>query len=412
MKKGLILTSSFPVNGTASNFLSQLFSNKLIQEKVELFVLAPHKDKSLFNEDFSGLHVCRFPYFYPLRFQRLAYGGGVPYNLKNSLFAKLQAPIFPLCEFIYTVLIIKNENINFINSHWLIPQGLVGAICNKFLGIPHIACMHSSEVTLLGKLPLKNKIIKFILANSNYVVSVSSHRASELLSHMPNELAKKTEDKIHIVPMGVDINRFNDTQDKESLKTQYGLRSKYIVLFVGRLVEVKGCEYLIRGFKKVVDEFKDVQLVVVGRGPLEKSLKKQVKDLKLEEYVKFKGFVENNYIHEYYLMADIVVIPSIIDSFGFQEGLPVVLLESLASGKAIISTKTKGVMEAIQDKYNGILVDQKDSEKISDALLELLIDESLRKKISANALESGKKYDWDNIAGAYMQLIDDVVPNI
>lgn len=412
MKKGLILTSTFSINCAVNcavpDFISRLFTNKLIQEKVELFVLAPHRYKSLFKEEFSGIHVCRFPYFYPFRFQKLAYGSGVPYNLKNSFFAKLQAPIFPLCEFIYAMVIIKKENISFINSHWLFPQGLIGALCSKILGIPHIASVHSSEVTLLSKLPMKNEIIKFIFANSNYVISASSHRAIELLSHTSSEFAENARKKIHVIPIGVDISRFSCVEDKESMKTKCGIKSRFVVLFAGRLVEVKGCEYLIQGFRKVIDSFKDVQLVIVGYGPLEESLKKKVRDLGLEEYVVFKGFVENSYIHEYYAMADIVVIPSIVDSFGFQEGFPVVLIESLAAGKAIISTKTKGIMEAIQDRYNGILVDQKDADKIADALLELLRNEFLRDKISTNALESGKKYDWDIVANEYLELMEAV----
>ncbi|WP_440945532.1 glycosyltransferase [Methanosarcina sp. T3] len=408
MKKGLIITSNFPINNTTSDFLTQLFSNKIIQDKVKLFVLAPHIDKSLFEEDFNGIHVYRFPYFYPWKLQKFAYGGGIPYNLKNSFLAKLQAPLFSLCELICAISIIKKENISFINSHWLVPQGFVGAICSKMLGIPHIASMHSSEVTLLGKLPMKDRITEFILANSNYVVSASSHRAGELLSHASSGFAEKAKSKIHVIPLGVDISRFTYIENKESIRARYGLKSKFIVLFAGRLVEVKGCEYLIQGFRTVVDSFKDVQLVIIGDGPLEESLKKKVRDLGLEEYVVFKGFVENSYVHEYYLMADIVVIPSIVDSFGFQEGFPVVLIESLAAGKAIVSTKTKGIMEAIKDRYNGILVDQKNADQISDALLELLKDSYLREKISANALETGKKYDWGIIANEYLRLFEEV----
>ena len=135
-------------------------------------------------------------------------------------------------------------------------------------------------------------------------------------------------------------------------------------------------------------------------------MKRKVKDLGLEEYIFFKGFIENSQVHKYYMMSDIVVIPSIVDSFGFQEGLPVVLIESLAAGKAVISTKTKGVMEVIQDGYNGILVNQKNAEEISDALLELLRNKSLREEISTNALETGKKYDWSIIASEYLKLIE------
>ncbi|KKG18692.1 hypothetical protein EO98_06540 [Methanosarcina sp. 2.H.T.1A.6] len=406
MKKGLIITSNFPENRTISSFLSRLLSNKIIQKNVELFVLAPHAHRSLFTEELYGTHVFRFPYFYPFKFQKLAYGGGMPYNFKNSIVAKVQTPIFFICELISAILLAKKEKVSFINSHWLFPQGLVGAICSKILGIPHIASIHSSEITFLGKLPLKNTIIPFVFANSVYVLSASSHRASELLSYTSSEFAEKAKDKIHVVPMGVDISRFSCIKDKDFLKSKYGLKPKFIVLFVGRLVEVKGCEYLIQGFRTVIDSFKDIQLVIVGEGPLENTLKEKVRVLGLEEYVVFEGLVENSYIIDYYIMADIVVIPSIVDSFGFQEGFPVVVMESLVVGKAIISTKTKGIMEAIQDRYNGILVDQKDAEQISSALMELLTDDSLREKISTNALESRKKYDWDIIANEYLRVME------
>jgi glycosyltransferase involved in cell wall biosynthesis len=408
MKKGLILSSNFSVDNTDTGFLSKLFCNKIIQEKMELFALAPHTEKSLFKEDMDGVHVQRFPYFYPFRFQKLAYGSGIPYNLKNSFFAKLQVPIFLLSEFLYTMQLAKKEKVDFINSHWLIPQGLIGALCSKILGIPHIASMHSSEITLLSKLPMRSKISEFILSNSHFVISASSHRASELLSHTSNDFAEKVKDKIHIIPMGVDVSKMNNPSNKEILKEKYGFKSKYIVLFVGRLVEVKGCEYLIQGFKTLVNSFKNVQLLIVGNGPLEESLEKKVKALGLEEYVVFNGAVEYNSIQDFYIMADFVVIPSIVDSSGFQEGLPVVLIESLAAGKAIISTKTKGIMEVIQDGYNGILVNQKDANEISTALLNLLNDNVLMKEISTNALKSGKKYDWNIITNEYLKLMEAV----
>lgn len=408
MRKGLIITSNFPEDRTITSFLARLLSNKIIQDNVELFVLAPHIHKSLFTEELYGTHVFRFPYFYPFRFQKLAYGGGIPYNFKNSIVAKVQTPTFFICELISAILLAKKEKVSFINSHWLFPQGLVGAICSKTLGIPHIASVHSSEITFLGKLPLKNKIVQFVFANSVAILSASSHRANELLSYTSSEFAEKAKDKIHIIPMGVDVSRFSCTKDKESLKAKYGLRSKFIVLFIGRLVEVKGCEYLIQGFRTVIDSFKDIQLIIVGDGPLEDTLKEKVRVLGLEEYVVFEGLVQNYYILDYYIMADIVVIPSIVDSSGFQEGFPVVVVESLVAGKAVISTKTKGIMEAIQDRHNGILVNQKNTKDISDALLELLRDEDLRKKISVNALESRKKYDWTIIASKYLRLMEEV----
>ncbi|GAF98534.1 unnamed protein product, partial [marine sediment metagenome] len=143
------------------------------------------------------------------------------------------------------------------------------------------------------------KIAEFVLKNSNMIISVSFHRIDELFGFIDPEISESVKNRIHIIPMGVDFSSFRSQIDKNKLREKYGVSQKFIILFVGRLVEGKGCEFLIRGFKSVLDKFREVQLLILGRGPLGSDLKKIVQDLKIGGYVRFEGRVEHCMVSEY-----------------------------------------------------------------------------------------------------------------
>jgi glycosyltransferase involved in cell wall biosynthesis len=312
--KLLFISSSFP---RSSNKLSSSFSyefcKSLYEKGIEVIVLAPHDHDSKFKEIINGIKVYRFPYFYPFSAEKLAYDAGIAYNFKNSILAKIQLPFFLISEFIYIIKIIKTKNVDVIVSFWLIPQGFVAAICNKILSVNHIAVIHSSEVTILKKLKYGPALTKFIFNNSTRIVSVSSHRAKELLSMLSSKSSRYAQAKMHIIPMGIDSSKIKNSENADELNKTYSLDGKFVVLFVGRLVEVKGCMYLIQAFRKVVDEVPEAKLIIVGSGYLEKELKELVKINLLEEYIHFVGFVSSDKISIYYSRADIVVVPSIVD---------------------------------------------------------------------------------------------------
>lgn len=407
-KKIIVITSSFPKNeGDFSGWFVYEACRRLAEKGHKIIVLAPHCCHAELKEDMCRIEVHRFPYFYPYSLQKLAYGNGITYNLKMGLLPKIQVPLFLLSQMIYSIRLASNKNIGIVQSQWLMPQGLVGAGLRRFFRIPHIATIHSSEVTLMKRLPLGRRISKFIIDNTDIMVSVSSHRIDELLSFTYGENGNTPAKRIEIIPMGVNLSEFARKEPSYADTLKKG----FCILFVGRFVEVKGCEYLIEAFKAVAGKTDDASLVMVGSGSLETKLRAMVKDLGIGERVRFEGYVEHSRIAGYYYSCDVVVFPSIVDSSGFEEGLPVVLLEALAAGKPIIATRTKGVMEAIQEGYNGLLVDPKSSKQIEGAISTLLNDESLRKSLSKNAAESAKKYDWNRIADRYHELIDEASQN-
>lgn len=408
--KIVLITTTFPrwKDDIVPLFVYDL-SKRLREEGFEIIVLAPHHNGAKKIEIMDGLKVYRFPYFYPYSFQKLAYGGGILYNLKRCYLAKIEAPLFFLSELFSTIKIIRKEKIDVIHSHWLVPQGFVGAIIKKINKIPHIATVHAADVFGLERLPFKQKIANFIVKNSDKIIVVSSYIGEKLLGLISPELKIDIEKKMLILPMGVDIQSFQNTNDKTKLLSEYNIKSKFNLLFLGRLAEKKGISYSIKAMPKIVSKAKDVNYLICGDGHLREELEQLVKKMNLEDYIRFTGFVSNKEKIDYLTLADILIVPSIVVQSGETEGLPVVILEGLAAGKPIIASNVSGVKDVIRDGWNGFLVEQKNPEQIAEKVLELLGNGVLKAEFSKNALTSGKNYDWELISRKYFEMMQNLV---
>jgi glycosyltransferase involved in cell wall biosynthesis len=275
-------------------------------------------------------------------------------------------------------------------------MGLPAFVTKKVINKPYLIWAQGSDI-YFPRL-FKGPISKLVLRNANALIA--------LTRDMKREMQKVCNRDIFVIGNGIDPKKFGSHAKKEARYQLHIGEDERVIIFVGTLVPGKGVRYLIEGFKYVVDKFNDVQLIIVGTGPLETKLKKMTGELNMKECVRFEGFVEHRRVGDYYTLSDILVFPSIVDSSGFEEGLPVVLLEALTVGKPVVAIRTRGVMEVIKDGWSGFLVEQKNPEKIAEKVLELLNDEELRMKISKNALETGKKYDWEILGGKYEEIIN------
>ena len=142
---------------------------------------------------------------------------------------------------------------------------------------------------------------------------------------------------------------------------------------IRRLSSIKGQKYLIMAFREVMAERGDTQCVIVGSGPEESALKDLAGSMGVYDSVKFIESCDDT--HRYLSMMDVFVFPSI------KEGLGIALLEALASGRACVASRIGGIEDIITDGRNGILIDVENSHGIADAILRLLDDDVLRKKI-------------------------------
>jgi colanic acid/amylovoran biosynthesis glycosyltransferase len=147
------------------------------------------------------------------------------------------------------------------------------------------------------------------------------------------------------------------------------------VLFIGRLVEMKGGEYLIRAMQVVQASRPASELTIIGDGPLRSGLERLAAELNVR--CRFLGLQSSATIRQTLRRSRLLCLPSVTTSDGQVEGLPTVLLEAQAMGLPVVSTFHSGIPEAVVDGVTGILVPQRDSEKLAAAILRLLEDQNL-----------------------------------
>lgn len=165
----------------------------------------------------------------------------------------------------------------------------------------------------------------------------------------------------------------------------YPIKGSKIIVFVGRLVAKKGIYFLIKACLTLRKKGVFFQCLIVGDGPLKKTLKKQVADCDLGEFVTLTGPKTQVDVKRLMQSACVFVAPCVVANDGNRDGLPTVLLEAMALGTPCISTDVTGISEVIQNNNTGILIDEKSSLQLAMALEKLLNDDGLRVKLSKNA---------------------------
>ena len=345
--------------------------NKSLMEKgIDVSVVAPNSDDYKKFEVLHNVKVHRFSYFFPRRLQKLAYGSGIPVNLRNSFLAKIQVPFFALSFLLKALQVSRKCDI--IHAQW-IESGAIGVIASFLARKPLVVTVR--RVSNNGFMDFFNR---FVLRNADYVTFNSNFTLRKCL-----ELA--TPKRYSVIHNILDANKFRPF--KTDLRKRLGIKkSAKVVLFLGLLVEKKGIPYLIRAFGDIANRHKGAILVIAGHGEEEANLKSLAAELNISERVKFIGKQEEDETPALFNIADIFVLPSIIDSKGETETLGVVLLEAMACKVPAIGSRVGGIPDII-DKNVGFLVEPKDSKGIAERLSQLLKDKKLREKMG----EAGRK---------------------
>jgi len=407
--KVLVLATTFPRwrDDTTPPFVYEL-CKEYVKNGIEIITLAPHHKGAACLEVMDGIKIYRFPYFYPRRFQKLFYDGGVLPNLKHSFLAWLQVPSAILSELRFALWIVKKEKIDVIHSHWIIPSGLVGAICSKYRRTGHLLTVHAADVLTLEKLPFKTRMAAYILNHSDSITAVSSYIGERLLKLVPDNVLPDMRGKTSIVPMGVHTQPFQRNFAAQELKAKYVVDAKFVLLSMGRLVEKKGFKYLIEALPAILAENKDIKLLICGKGPLQGGLENLAKKLNVQDHIIFVGYVGGEKKLDYFAMSDIVIVPSIVASSGDTEGMPVVVLEALAAGKPCIVTDVGGIPDVIKNNENGFVIRQKNPNDIAATVLRLMNNADLRTQVSKNALAISRNYDWMIIGRRYSDTLKEI----
>ena len=237
-----------------------------------------------------------------------------------------------------------------------------------------VVMYHSDIVRQKMLLPLYRPVLFALLRRAEVIIATSRNYIES------SYILKKFRDKCVVVPLGIDLERFELTESiKEEVKSIRERFGNNILLFVGRLVYYKGLEYFIEAMEDIPGH-----LVIIGTGPLEKKLKAMSKRLGLQDKITFLYNISDAELPAYYHASEVFILPSIERS----EAFGIVQLEAMACGKPVISTRLdSGVPFVNLDGETGILVEPRSSKEISRAAKLLLADKELRQRLGKKGRE-------------------------
>lgn len=402
----LILATTFPrwQDDTVPRFVQDL-SRELAQRNIDVTVLAPHHPGAKRHEILDGVEIRRVPYFYPKRYQCLCYDGGILETIKRRRLALLQVPLLILSMFVYATWLTVQRDFDVINSHWLVPNAVIGAVMNLIFDVPHIVTLHAGGVLGLKRLPGSRFLARFVYRRSSATLPVSSAIRNEYVELVGDRFID--EDHFQIQPMGVDTQDYSQF-DKSEAKSAIGYNGTVLGLFVGRLAEKKGLGSLVDAVESLEELSVDLKIVVVGTGPLEDQLRQRVRMSDTSDRIRLTGWISERELIEYYCAADFVVVPSIEATSGDTEGMPTVIAEAFAAGNPVIASDVGGIADVVGDQ-NGILVKQKRSDELANALRRLAHSEQMRDELEEGARETAERLNWQRCGQTYIDVFSTVL---
>ena len=375
----LVLASTFPAHPNDGTPAFVLDLAKREAKRYSVTVLTPRVKGAAGREVIDGVAVVRYPYFFK-RFEDLA-DGAILDNLKSRRSRWTQVPALVFGLWLALRREVKTLRPAAIHAHWVIPQGLVAALAAP--KTPLVVTTHGGDIYALNQKPLL-ALKRWVFSKATRITTVNRQMRDRLV-----ELGVATE-KVSVLPMGV------DTTKLMKAKTIDGQ-----LLMVGRLVEKKGFGFLFEAMRNYGIGSR-ITVQIIGDGPMRAELETLAKGLPVE----FMGQLGRAEVLAAIAQSQLMAIPSVTASSGDQEGLPVTLLEGAAAGIAVVASRLPGIDEVIEHEVSGLLVDQRDSGQLADAIERLLDDPKLRLRVASGIAEAAKRFDLEVIGEAYCEQID------
>lgn len=285
---------------------------------------------------------------------------------------------------------------------WLsAPSGIAS---KHFLKKPLVVTMHSTEN---GRSGLYNPDAFTIdgmewwaTYEASKVIVTSNSMKGEICGHF-----RVPEEKVVIIPNGIDVKKFQVQVDRWAVRSRYGVNpNEKLVLCVGRLVPQKGIEYLLQAVPMISQRYHDTKFIIVGEGWLRSHLEHVANSTGYKWKIMFTGFIPDSELVALLLSADVLVVPSIYEPFG------IVALEGMAAGVPVVASQVGGLAEVIEHDKTGVFVYPRSPESIAWGVAHVLFNPEHTRWMVQNAKEMVRKtYSWEAIAKKTVEVYKEVV---
>jgi colanic acid/amylovoran biosynthesis glycosyltransferase len=271
--------------------------------------------------------------------------------------------IFP--KVVHDARLMEADGIAHVHCHFSNHPAAAGFVINRLTGIPYSFTAHGFD------LHVDRHMLCEKVGAAAFVVAVSDYNRRLILE----ECGERAGARVAVVHCGVDTNFFRPR------KTAAPERP-FSILCVGTLHEVKGQSYLLEACRLLAESGADVACTLVGDGPDRAALVEQIAASGLEERVTIAGRRTRSEVAELLGRADVLVSPSVPTAEGKREGIPVVLMEAMASGVPVVASGISGIPELVEDGQSGLLVPPRDASALASALRMLHDDPALRERLA------------------------------
>jgi D-inositol-3-phosphate glycosyltransferase len=308
-----------------------------------------------------------------------------------------------------------------IHSHYWLSAEVARALAPRWQ-VPRIQMFHTlglvkrevMDEDIDGESDVRVAIERRAVRESAAVTAASEIEVGELL-----DLYGADPARLHIIPCGVDPDVFRPMRQMDAREALGRDQCERIVLFVGRIEQIKGIDVLLRALGLLFfrrPEFRnDLCLLVVG-GALDpnddspetekvEELRRLVHQHRMEANVSFVGSLDQQRLALFYAAADVCAVPSLTESFGL------VALEAMACGTPVVGTRVGGLQMLIEHGESGLLVPAGDYQALAEAIAEILSDHRLRMHLAHGARDRAEHFTWrsvgDKVEALYERILAD-----
>jgi glycosyltransferase involved in cell wall biosynthesis len=391
-----IITSTLPFGSSEAFLYPELRALTELGYEITIFPAAPRTYKRL-HHDFS-VEVVRFSLLSPMTIFRALRGLWRNMRGARQAMASILASRSRFKTKLKNLALLPtglavgdevcNRGINHIHAYWLSAPSTVAFVAAQVAKVDWSFSAHSFDIFM------EDNLISEKLHSAMFGRAISAQGHLELCSRLKNSATSRLE----VIHLGVDA-----APEYRRLEAKAG---RLRLLCPAYLLPVKGHTYLLEALRSVVDAGIDCHCVFAGEGRLRRSLAQRIRNLGLEGVVSMPGMIRHDVLLQQLHSGsyDAVVIASVQLGTEF-EGIPVSLMEAMAAGVPCIATRTGAIAELL-DSQCGILVDQRDSQAISDAIIALARDPVWRRALGERARQRiAEQFDARASANSLVTLI-------
>ena len=346
----------------------------------------------------AGVKVHRFRYA-PAELETLTHDVPAVERIKRSpLFAAL-LPAYVAAGSRAARRVAREGNFDVVHAFWPIPHGIFGVAARNGSRAALVSTFFSAELKWRGAARKAfTPVVRQIVNSSEVVTVISTYTGQTLREYVPGVTTVT-------IPFGA------AAVSREQHRTT-SLRKRedpFELLFVGRLVERKGVDVLLRA-AKILSAEPRLSIRIVGGGPELDSLQRLAKELDLEHRVRFDGVVTSEKIDELFASCDALVLPAIVTETGDTEGLGVVLIEAMGYGKPVIASAAGGIVDIVKDADTGLVVPPGDPERLAQVILRAMDQpEELEQIARRGKAFAEDAFGWDTIVAQLLEVYETAV---